>query len=136
MTTTTDRLVASPKTEPTSGNCWELAYANGVEVDTGDHIPHYDSEAKAAAAAKTYKCRLGTPTPRQLDYVCVTIGCSCCGYTYDEDDTTVVHFESLDKAREAVAKWDGWTVAEDGTAKCQPCTAGECDECAGEVARA
>jgi hypothetical protein len=133
MTTTTDRLVASPKTEPKPGNCWVLTDEHGADHDDYGSVIHHESAATAANWATEF--HIEGYRPRQIDSTCMCVSCSCCGYVYDEDDDGCVHFESLDEARPILVQGEGWTVTEDGTWKCQPCAAGECDECGGEVAR-
>jgi hypothetical protein len=49
----------------------------------------------------------------------VSVSCACCGYTYDEDETHTVLFDSIEEATRAV-KDVGWTVLEDGRVLCDP----------------
>jgi hypothetical protein len=49
----------------------------------------------------------------------ISVSCACCGYTYDEDETYTVFFDSIEEATRAV-KDIGWTVLEDGRVLCDP----------------
>ncbi|WP_392967246.1 hypothetical protein [Streptomyces sp. LN245] len=47
----------------------------------------------------------------------ISVSCACCGYTYDEDETHTVLFDSIEEATRSV-KDVGWTVLEDGRVLC------------------
>jgi hypothetical protein len=47
----------------------------------------------------------------------VSVSCACCQYTYDEDESNTLLFDSVEDARAAV-KDAGWTVLEDGRVLC------------------
>jgi hypothetical protein len=101
--------------------CFELRYANGEPVDTGDCIPHFLTEAAARQAASSYAlAELGVPYPHQLDAACVRgAGCAVCEIGLGEDNY-VVHFESGAQASE-YARQSGWFIRADGAAVCPDC---------------
>lgn len=128
MTITTDRLAATTKTSEKPGNCWVLTDEHGADHDDYGLVVHHASVSAALSWAVSEE--IEGYAPRQLDKPCMVIRCTCCGYVFDEDEDGIVHFEDLGEARKVLAAADGGTVADDGTAKCQPCATGECDECA------
>lgn len=87
--------------------CYELHYPNGEPVDTGDFIPHYESEDKARTEGAIYTIDRGTcgpPVPQKRPSACVSVQCNGCDSLVGEDDW-VSHFgeaqEALDYARES-----------------------------------
>ncbi|MDH2424806.1 hypothetical protein [Sphaerisporangium sp. TRM90804] len=111
--------------EPEARRCWILVYPDGESVDLDGEV-HYASDVDAAKDAPRYTNDSGAPTPEQLDEACVSIACSCCGTVFDEDGNGAVeHHPTVESAR-SVAVLCGWTLAEDGTQKCEPCS-GDCD---------
>jgi hypothetical protein len=100
--------------------CRMLVYANGVVVDTGDVIPHFKTEEKAAEEAAWYTApEWGTPTPVQPDGPCFE-ALARCGHVLDEDDLAS-HHPSAEEALSA-AKDADWLVRE-GVLWCSP----DCD---------
>lgn len=117
-----------PERDP---NCWVLTYPDGPSAGLDNEV-HFSSEANAAKDVKRYtNTEFGKPAPRRLPAVCVTIDCFCCGTTFDEEGEGVEHHESIESAREAAAGCC-WSIAADGTPKCEECKAGECD-CAADL---
>jgi len=105
--------------------CWVLAYPNGDRVDY-DGEPHFAREKDATdQVARHTHPELGVPKPEQLTEPCVTISCSCCGTTFDEDEGQIEHHPSIESIH-SVVKGCGWTVHPDGAATCGSCS-GECD---------
>ncbi|MFD1546957.1 hypothetical protein [Nonomuraea guangzhouensis] len=122
-------------------NCWILAYdSDGTQADNGEFVPHFTTEAEArkradgawAAEGGVAPGYFAYTTPRQLDQPCLIVKCGCCGKAYDEEgEGRSVHFETVEDARAVVAE-DEWTVLEDGTYRCEPCTVAA--ELSGEAA--
>ncbi len=97
--------------------CFELVYANGEPVDTGDCIPHYATRDQATAAAHHYRIpSLGTPTPHELDRPCVVLSCDGCGTSPDD---YAGHYPDLGTA-EQDARYGGWHLTT-GQALCGHC---------------
>jgi hypothetical protein len=104
--------------------CWLLAYSNSMPVDTGDSIPHFDTEHAASREAARYQSdRLGTPAPQPLPSPCFLVRARC-GYFLDEEGACQMHHETADQAAQA-AKDYGWVLLADGTYRCDE----DCDEC-------
>lgn len=108
-------------------NCWVLVWPGGHRVDFDGEV-HFPSEADAAKNVERYtNPGMGVPTPERLAKECVTLDCSCCETTFDEDGEGVIeHHESIESVRSLAASC-GWHVAEDGTTTCEECTGGGCD---------
>lgn len=99
--------------------CYVLILPNGEEV--GDGPTHYGTEKDAMAAVELAieEGAEAPPTLRMLDAECVMVSCSACSYTYDEDDTWRVHFETRDEALPFLSD-QGWTFSGD-EALCPEC---------------
>lgn len=120
MTTTTSPAAVSTLSQ----TCWQLLYPNGVQVDTGDSIPHFDTEAEARAEASRYTCTFGVPAPAQLADRCFVIRARC-GYFLDEEGAVRMHHDTAEEAVEAALAHE-WVQMPDGTFRCSP----DCDDCA------
>jgi hypothetical protein len=72
-------------------------------------------------AAATLRDALSVPAPRRpagfTRLSMISVSCACCGYTYDEDDSEVRLFDSVEDATRAVRDV-GWAVLEDGSVLC------------------
>jgi hypothetical protein len=72
-------------------------------------------------AAATLRDALSVPAPgRPVGFTrlsMISVSCACCGYTYDEDDSEVRLFDSVEDATRAVRDV-GWAVLEDGRVLC------------------
>ena len=104
--------------------CWHLLYPGEVLVDTGDCIPHFDTEQQAHEEAGRFTSdRLGRPEPHQLDGPC-WIATAVCGYRLDEEDAALMHHETAEDALQA-ALGSEMFIGPDGTLRCSP----DCDDC-------
>jgi hypothetical protein len=111
-------------------NCWILAHdSDGTPADNGDFVEHFTTEAEARKRAEGAWAAVGNmapgyfayTTPRQLGQPCLIVKCGGCGKAYDEEgEGRSVHFETVEDAR--LVTEDEWTVLEDGTYRCEPCT--------------
>ncbi len=111
--------------KPLSDICWHLVYPGGALVDTGDCIPHFDTEREAAAEASQYAAEsLGRPAPQQLSSPC-WIAQAVCGYRFDEEgECALVHFES-DADALKIALDSEMRIGACGDLHCSA----DCDEC-------
>lgn len=104
--------------------CWHLVYANGEPVDSGDGVPHFDTEDQAREEAARYTvARLGQPELRTLDAPC-WIASAHCGYRLDENNTMLMHHESAGDALKAALDSEMF-VGPCGRLHCSP----DCDDC-------
>lgn len=109
--------------------CWGLVYANGEAAVGPDYEPHYRTEREATADAPHHAHHtLGVPTPTRLDAACF-VAVARCGYVFDEENTTGVHFDSAEDAYRAAVD-SGLKDMGDGTLMCSP----DCDECTEDAA--
>lgn len=117
-------------------NCWVLTHPDGIHIDNGDYVEHFENETRAteraARDAATDVLVAGCHadgTPRQLDQPCVLVICGCpdCTEIFDEPgDGYTVHFDTA-KDAESVTEAE-WTRHPDGTYRCVACSpGGDCD---------
>lgn len=103
--------------------CWHVVNQDGEPDDTGDGIPHYDTEDEAVARIAVLP--EGTPAGWSWraepvsDEPCVVATCTKCGYRFEED-VMAMHHESVEEAAEAVLESGEWKIGPSGI-RCPGC---------------
>lgn len=116
---------SEPAISAYSFTCWQLLYPNGVEVDSGDGIPHFDTEREALEATPGYAIDggFGTPAPQILASPCFVVRARC-GYLLDEEGSMVMHHGSAEEAAKSAEAY-GWKLLPSGEYRCSD----DCDDC-------
>lgn len=96
--------------------CW-IVRRQGEGISAEER--HY-TEQQAREEAETLNADGEPATVEQLTAPCVELTCQGCGWRVDEDDEGIIHFESIQQAREYVTGigYDGVVFAGDQLIRC------------------